>query len=203
MWLGKIGAKSAAFINHKPFHPGTFENLERVWLAEEKHRQEQQRQNELQERRLEEKKIHELRLALNSQRNSSNVNFKGTNGKFNDNQRISPETNSLEDFLKSSGRRKNKRRLRETKDSGGHTEAQNGKERDKPLICSRYQEDVLVGHHTRIFGSFFCLETHKWGYDCCKVTDRNGSCTKKSPIDVENSGKVPNNKKARTESTKK
>ncbi|CDJ57793.1 hypothetical protein, conserved [Eimeria maxima] len=64
MWIGNIGKKSAAFINHKPFHPGNFQNQEKVWLAEQKLKEEQKKEKELEERRREEVKIEELRRAL-------------------------------------------------------------------------------------------------------------------------------------------
>eukprot|EP00914_Ancora_sagittata_P003138 GHVO01006498.1.p1 GENE.GHVO01006498.1~~GHVO01006498.1.p1 ORF type:complete len:374 (+),score=46.66 GHVO01006498.1:49-1122(+) len=62
--MGKIGAKSAAFINHKPFHPGKLQNIEKVWIAQEKEKKEKQGQEELLERRQQEVRIEELRKAL-------------------------------------------------------------------------------------------------------------------------------------------
>eukprot|EP01069_Polyplicarium_translucidae_P012359 Polyplicarium_translucidae@DN5121_c0_g1_i1.p1 len=64
MLMGKIGAKSAAFINHKPFHPGRLQNIEKVWIAQEKDKKERAEQEELLERRKQEVRIEELRKAL-------------------------------------------------------------------------------------------------------------------------------------------
>jgi len=62
--MGKIGAKSAAFINHKPFHPGNLQNLEAVWIAEQKAKDLEKRQAAMQDRRKQEVQIEELRRAL-------------------------------------------------------------------------------------------------------------------------------------------
>eukprot|EP01054_Gregarina_sp_Poly1_P007628 Gregarina_sp_Poly_1__7627@NODE_428_length_8567_cov_88_085529_g349_i0_p4_GENE_NODE_428_length_8567_cov_88_085529_g349_i0NODE_428_length_8567_cov_88_085529_g349_i0_p4_ORF_typecomplete_len416_score59_62CWC25/PF12542_8/2_5e03CWC25/PF12542_8/8_9e12CWC25/PF12542_8/1_8e04Cir_N/PF10197_9/1e10Cir_N/PF10197_9/1_2e03Cir_N/PF10197_9/9_1e03Cir_N/PF10197_9/4_4e03Cir_N/PF10197_9/4_4e03Cir_N/PF10197_9/9_7e03FlgM/PF04316_13/0_59FlgM/PF04316_13/88FlgM/PF04316_13/1_7e03DUF1064/PF06356_11/7_4e03DUF1064/PF06356_11/0 len=64
MHMGKIGQKSAAFINHKPFHPGNYRNLEKVWLAEQTHAANLKKQQELLDKRQQESKVEELRRAL-------------------------------------------------------------------------------------------------------------------------------------------
>ena len=40
-------------------------------------------------------------------------------------------------------------------------------------IKTKYNEDIQVGAHTAIWGSFFCTKTKRWGFKCCKVTDKN------------------------------
>lgn len=37
---------------------------------------------------------------------------------------------------------------------------------------SKYQEDVLLGDHTRVWGSWFDRQKDKWGYGCCKGLNR-------------------------------
>lgn len=64
MFLGKVGQKSIAFINHKPFHPGNLQNLEKVWRAEEEEAANRKAQKEALERRRNEVQIEELRDAL-------------------------------------------------------------------------------------------------------------------------------------------
>lgn len=54
-------------------------------------------------------------------------------------------------------------------------------------IKSKYNEDVLIGSHTAVWGSFFCTQTKKWGFKCCKSTDkRQAKCitaeAKKAPL---------------------
>eukprot|EP01053_Blabericola_migrator_P004346 Blabericola_migrator_1__4345@NODE_2339_length_2914_cov_65_114155_g682_i2_p1_GENE_NODE_2339_length_2914_cov_65_114155_g682_i2NODE_2339_length_2914_cov_65_114155_g682_i2_p1_ORF_typecomplete_len489_score84_09CWC25/PF12542_8/6_7e03CWC25/PF12542_8/1_5e13CWC25/PF12542_8/3_9e03CWC25/PF12542_8/6_3e03Cir_N/PF10197_9/3_3e10Cir_N/PF10197_9/5_7e03Cir_N/PF10197_9/1_8e04Cir_N/PF10197_9/2_2e03Cir_N/PF10197_9/1e04_NODE_2339_length_2914_cov_65_114155_g682_i29422408 len=64
MYMGKIGQKSAAFINHKPFHPGSYRNLEKVWIAEQTHAANLRKQQELLDKRQQESRVEELRRAL-------------------------------------------------------------------------------------------------------------------------------------------
>lgn len=47
-----------------------------------------------------------------------------------------------------------------------------GQERAK--VKSRYEEDVLIGNHTAVWGSFW--EAGDWGYACCKSTVKNSYC---------------------------
>eukprot|EP01071_Lankesteria_metandrocarpae_P010162 Lankesteria_metandrocarpae@DN52_c0_g1_i1.p1 len=70
MFIGKIGTKSAAFINHKPFHPGSLRNLEKVWEAEQKHEKEVKEQESMLERRRQEVLNEELRSALRKKEQS-------------------------------------------------------------------------------------------------------------------------------------
>lgn len=36
---------------------------------------------------------------------------------------------------------------------------------EKPIIKSKYEEDVYPGNHTSVFGSFW--RNGQWGYKCC------------------------------------
>jgi len=47
-----------------------------------------------------------------------------------------------------------------------------GQERAK--VKSRYEEDVLIGNHTAVWGSYW--EAGDWGYACCKSTVKNSYC---------------------------
>jgi len=42
---------------------------------------------------------------------------------------------------------------------------------------SKYPEDVLELNHSAIWGSYYDLDSRKWGYGCCRVTLRNSYCT--------------------------
>lgn len=37
---------------------------------------------------------------------------------------------------------------------------------------SKYEENVLFGSHTQVWGSYYEKETGKWGYKCCKGMQR-------------------------------
>lgn len=46
----------------------------------------------------------------------------------------------------------------------------------RSLASSRYPEDVLVGNHTSIFGSFYDTKSGRWGFRCCKQYRRKAAC---------------------------
>jgi pre-mRNA-processing factor SLU7 len=41
----------------------------------------------------------------------------------------------------------------------------------------RYDEDVLEGNHSRVWGSYFDRSAMEWGYACCGQTSRRSYCT--------------------------
>lgn len=54
----------------------------------------------------------------------------------------------------------------------------NGEAHDTELtgltgIKTKYNEDAYIGSHTTVWGSFFCITVKKWGFKCCKSTDKN------------------------------
>ncbi|EKX74342.1 conserved hypothetical protein [Theileria equi strain WA] len=165
MWMGKIGNKSAAFINHKHFHPGNYKNLEKVWLAEEKHKAEIKRLKEMKEKREEEIKISKIKRQLREQEElrkmemiteEKNKRYAVTSSRLADNDTcglILPESTDKE------GKKK-----------------QNSTH--KLIIQSQYREDCFKYGHTSVFGSYYDVETKAWGYHCCKVTLKTARCTK-------------------------
>lgn len=36
---------------------------------------------------------------------------------------------------------------------------------EKPIIRSKYEEDVYLGNHSSVYGSFW--KNGQWGYKCC------------------------------------
>ncbi|WBY54532.1 pre-mRNA-splicing factor SLU7 [Plasmodium yoelii yoelii] len=50
------------------------------------------------------------------------------------------------------------------------------KKNNKIKILSKYEEDIYISDHTSIFGSYYDRETKKWGYKCCKCTDKFQHC---------------------------
>ncbi|PFH37739.1 putative step ii splicing factor [Besnoitia besnoiti] len=155
MWMGKIGQKSAAFINHKPFHPGNWQNQEKIWLAEQKHKEELRKQAELAERRAEEVKIQELRRALYSQGTAA----------ANKTQ-ASPKVEGDDAARKAA---LIEARKREAARAAAIRAAELRKGSVKSVL---YDEDVYLGSHTQVWGSFFDKETQKWGFRCCRVCDK-------------------------------
>ncbi|KAH8582396.1 mRNA processing-related [Cryptosporidium sp. chipmunk genotype I] len=47
----------------------------------------------------------------------------------------------------------------------------------KKSVSSIYVEDEYISNHTQIWGSYYDLETKKWGFRCCKQTCRFSKCT--------------------------
>nr|XP_042898753.1 pre-mRNA-splicing factor SLU7 isoform X3 [Parasteatoda tepidariorum] len=46
---------------------------------------------------------------------------------------------------------------------------------EKPVIRSKYEEDVHVNNHTAVFGSYW--QDMQWGYKCCHSFIKNSYCT--------------------------
>ncbi|OMP01914.1 Pre-mRNA splicing Prp18-interacting factor [Corchorus olitorius] len=42
---------------------------------------------------------------------------------------------------------------------------------------SKYEEDVFMNNHTSVWGSWWNIDAHQWGYQCCKQVIRNSYCT--------------------------
>ncbi|CDI78173.1 step II splicing factor slu7, putative [Eimeria acervulina] len=49
--------------------------------------------------------------------------------------------------------------------------------RQRTLTKSKYEEDVLQGSHTSVWGSYYDVATSKWGYACCRLTSFAAECT--------------------------
>ncbi|KAL8447330.1 hypothetical protein Emed_004434 [Eimeria media] len=160
MWIGNIGKKSAAFINHKPFHPGNYQNQEKVWLAEQKLKEEQKKEKELEERRREEVKIEELRRALRGEAHAA-LQLQ--------NKEESPVSPAEE------LRRKAREAARQQALQRRQLEAQ--QRLKQPTRSTLYEEDVFVRGHTSVFGSLYSKEQQKWGFSCCGSLDRSSTCS--------------------------
>jgi len=46
---------------------------------------------------------------------------------------------------------------------------------ERSSVKSRYEEDVLNGNHTTVWGSYWC--EGKWGYKCCHSFLKKSYCT--------------------------
>jgi len=60
---------------------------------------------------------------------------------------------------------------------------------EKPIIRSRYEEDVYINNHTTVFGSYW--NNGKWGFKCCKSFIKNSWCCKQSIGAEIDSSEVP------------
>jgi len=50
------------------------------------------------------------------------------------------------------------------------------KGRERAMVKSKYEEDILIGNHSSIWGSWYDATTGKWGFKCCHQTLRNAYC---------------------------
>ncbi|CAI0552150.1 unnamed protein product [Linum tenue] len=48
---------------------------------------------------------------------------------------------------------------------------------DVQLPRSKYEEDVYINNHKTVWGSWWKVEDHRWGFKCCRQTIRNSYCT--------------------------
>lgn len=177
MWIANIGKKSAAFINHKPFHPGNYQNQEKVWLAEQKQREEQKKEKELEERRREEVKIEELRRALRGEAQAALQLQK------KEEQPVTPA-----DELRQKAREAARQQALQRKQQ----EAQ--QRLKQPAKSTLYREDVFTQGHTSVFGSLYSKEEKKWGYRCCGSLEKSSACSARPVIEEPRNKKMRKNK---------
>ncbi|EAN34327.2 N-terminal domain of CBF1 interacting co-repressor CIR family protein [Theileria parva strain Muguga] len=171
MWMGKIGNKSAAFIRHKHFHPGTYQNMEKVWLAEEKQKAEERRQKEMKEKREEELKTLEIKRQIREQEELKRMEMilEEKRNKYKVDRNFVSENQS---GLILTG---------PATSSTSPTPKSTNKEEKKLVIRSQYNEDVLKNGHTTVFGSYYDRDKKSWGYKCCKLTEKEAKCPEAKP----------------------
>lgn len=165
--MGKIGNKSAAFINHKHFHPANRENLEKVWLAEQKHKEALKRQKEMKEKLAEEIRITELKRRLREQEIQNNLEYlrdEKPTSKYDVSDPSKLLRNGASGLILT---KTHSEPVAKSKDNANH----------RVVIRSRYREDVFEHGHTAVFGSYYDRETGSWGYRCCKVLRKCSRCT--------------------------
>eukprot|EP00485_Elphidium_margaritaceum_P006665 CAMPEP_0202690598 /NCGR_PEP_ID=MMETSP1385-20130828/5541_1 /ASSEMBLY_ACC=CAM_ASM_000861 /TAXON_ID=933848 /ORGANISM="Elphidium margaritaceum" /LENGTH=661 /DNA_ID=CAMNT_0049345873 /DNA_START=19 /DNA_END=2004 /DNA_ORIENTATION=+ len=67
------------------------------------------------------------------------------------------------------------------------------------IASSKYEEDILPGNHTAVWGSFYDLKTGKWGYACCQCATYKAYCTGDDGIRAKQLNHHNNNKKKKNE----
>ncbi|KAJ1606995.1 hypothetical protein OJ253_2534 [Cryptosporidium canis] len=150
MNVQRISNKASVFLNHKHFHPGNSKNREKVWLAEEKLREEERKQEELLKKRKKEWEIEELRrdLIQSQKRTRNQVEV------HSEMERVVSGREKLHDVFSD-------------KAEGERSWVKSG----------NYEEDVLIGDHSSVWGSFYDKDTKKWGFRCCKTTVKGPVCS--------------------------
>lgn len=177
MLLGKVGNKSIAFINHKPFHPGNLQNLEKVWQAEEREAQMKKRQTELLEQRNHEVQIEELRKALREkerQQSALGLTRKTPSSRPEEHVKEIP-------FL--GGLQMNRKRKNNTpKEVRSKRQKSDEKGKDGFRVHSIYEEDAFCNGHKAVWGSFYSRDDAKWGYACCRSLVQSDRCSNAPPL---------------------
>ena len=143
---GSVGHKAGGFIAKKKFHPGSMVNQEKLWLAREEIRKQREAGEERQRRR-EEDVAEEARL---------------------------------EELFNLTGKSERKRPLDDLPIEQRRTLDETNRRLEK-LKMAKLTElaappepagAALVGSHSEVWGSWFDRDTGKWGYACCKKTDK-------------------------------
>jgi len=60
-------------------------------------------------------------------------------------------------------------------ETGREIDQATGKVLLKPVVRSKYPEDIHPGNHTSVFGSYW--RDGQWGYQCCHSFVKNSYCT--------------------------
>ncbi|EEA06931.1 uncharacterized protein CMU_033160 [Cryptosporidium muris RN66] len=168
MFIQKIGNKAAAFLNHKPFHPGNIRNLEKVWIAEEKQNEIEKKQLELQNKRKKEWEIETLRRTLKN---------------------IRSETYEQEGYLEIKNSNYNNEYGYQIRTLNNSSIVQ-----ELPVRYNLYHEDILINGHSRIWGSWYDRKLNKWGYSCCKQTIKSCKCLTNYTLDnIQNNKNIRDN----------
>lgn len=58
------------------------------------------------------------------------------------------------------------------------------KGRERAYEKSKYEEDVMIGNHSSVWGSYFDVATGKFGFKCCKQTLKNSYCVPQKRTEV-------------------
>ena len=64
----------------------------------------------------------------------------------------------------------------------------------RKAVQSIYKEDVFVNGHTSVWGSWREADSEKWGYLCCRITDKTARC----PLESERTAKERAAKRQKT-----
>lgn len=165
---GRVGHKAAGFISKKFFHPSNYKNQEKLWAAIEAKKEEEKRQEELSKKREEERRVELLMKEMKASGRGSTSEIKAGLQMMGSSTLSIPQDSLSHEEKESMN--ETKRRLALLQSSAAESE---------PLrinVKSRYPEDVHENGHVEIWGSFFDLETKRWGFACCKSTERASKC---------------------------
>eukprot|EP00441_Pelagodinium_beii_P041125 CAMPEP_0197634934 /NCGR_PEP_ID=MMETSP1338-20131121/10889_1 /TAXON_ID=43686 ORGANISM="Pelagodinium beii, Strain RCC1491" /NCGR_SAMPLE_ID=MMETSP1338 /ASSEMBLY_ACC=CAM_ASM_000754 /LENGTH=253 /DNA_ID=CAMNT_0043206891 /DNA_START=130 /DNA_END=888 /DNA_ORIENTATION=- len=218
--MRSVGGKAGGFINKKFFHPSSFRNQEKLWKAQTADAMEQRKQDDMEKAREEERKVEALRkeMYLAGQAShggfvsagTSESNEKGSWEQIKANRELKRRKQILREERAAKTEEAQEAdddvevvEISEAPEAG---EEKPGAEEEKvmkvkeeeavaprdlsKLVKSRYQEDVMVGGHKQVWGSWWTPEGQRWGFACCETTDFGERCPHAPPeLTEEESGK--------------
>ncbi|KAH8739792.1 hypothetical protein FG386_003707 [Cryptosporidium ryanae] len=181
--MRKISNKASIFLNHKHFHPGNSKNREKLWLAEEKKKEEERKQEELLKKRKKELEIEELKKDFKTSKKDSSE-FGSTHTYPRSEIRTRANLAAL-----------GNEQIRNILMGRGGLSPFSSSSSSSPFLESLSESNSRVksaslSSHYSVWGSHFDLKTKKWGYRCCKSTDKNSICTAKVS-DYKDTGSIP------------
>lgn len=137
----------------------------------EKAKEEEKIEQERQRRREEERQVDELRrqMQMRGQAKKEDDVFKRT-------AQIETATG-----VEAEAQGQHKKRLQALKRLDEETASGSANRAVSSSISSRFKEDVVCRGHTEIWGSYYDPETHKWGYKCCQLKEKNIQCPLADP----------------------
>lgn len=188
----RVGGKAGGFITKKFFHPSSFRNQEKLWKAQTADERERRKQDELEKRREEERQVEALRKQMylaGQGRAGDSISSSvadGAAGEKVGSAEKAEQKACFDEFTRRKLMLKQERREREAREaahgasadeSAGHVADAGAMNRQqRPAVQSSYLEDVYILGHAAVWGSWYEVDAEKWGFACCKVTDRALEC---------------------------
>jgi hypothetical protein len=170
-FAGRVGHKAGGFISKKFFHPSSFKNQEKLWAAIESQKDQERRQEELMKKRDEERRVELLRQDIAQSSDKPSRQASAFSKLPSDQESSHTKTISI---AEKTALNETKRRLeilqRESQEERKQVQWSHSK------VSSRYKEDAIEYDHSQVWGSYFDIETKRWGYACCKVLVRGDPC---------------------------
>mmetsp|Transcript_26646 Transcript_26646/g.50067 ORF Transcript_26646/g.50067 Transcript_26646/m.50067 type:complete len:253 (-) Transcript_26646:235-993(-) len=197
--MRNVGGKAGGFINKKFFHPSSIRNQERLWKAITADAVEKRKQDDLEKAREEERKVEALRKEMYLAGQSSKAMFiappgpaeKGTPEQI----KAFRELKRRKELLKEKSARQEAvasteddedveivnveigTKVKVEPDESQKIEGEaSSSSQLTPMVKSKYPEDVTVGGHREIWGSWYTLDEKRWGFACCQLTDFLAKC---------------------------
>jgi len=145
----------------------------------EKAKEEEKIEKERQRRREEERQVDELRrqMQMRGQAKKEDDVFKRT------------AQMEIATGVEAEAQAQHKKRLLALKRLDDETASGSTSRAVSSSISSRYKEDVVCRGHTEIWGSHYDPETHKWGYKCCQLKEKNIQCPLADPEEADSKKK--------------